>query len=134
VSEDYFQALEEGIDIIIDVFHDNSNRYMVVSKSKQFAIQLKWESDTRSKTDTHQGFTATTLDYASQKKMLHGDLKIFVEQMQKDHLHLWFEGQEASTFIYGVGYYSLKVPECDNYVVYIKEGEFGRNFVFVEVE
>jgi len=131
---DYFKALNEGIDIILDVFKDNKNRYMIISKSKQFAIQLTWEAEQRSNSKVNQGFTATTLDYNTQKEMLRGDLKIFVERMKKDNIKIWFKEQDEAKFLKEVGYYSIKIEECNDYTVYVKEGEIVRNFVMIEVE
>jgi hypothetical protein len=131
--KDYEKALQEGIDIILDIFKDSTKRYMVISKSKQFAIQIDWRKDIKSTSKLNHGFSATTLDYETQKQMIKGDTKLFVESFKKNNIKKWFGEKKEIDIISEVGYYALKLEECKGYEVYIKEGKIYKNFTVIEV-
>lgn len=83
--KDYYKTLEEGIDLIMDVFKDSSGKFIIVSRSKKIAIQLEWRKDTKSKDNLNHGFTATTLHSEDQDKVLKKDTKIKVESIEDDY-------------------------------------------------
>ena len=44
--KDWKEVLENGIDIRLDVFKDSASKYIIISKSKNIAIQLEWRRHT----------------------------------------------------------------------------------------
>jgi hypothetical protein len=131
--KDYEKSLQEGIDIILDIFKDSSRKYMVISKSKQFGIQIDWRKDIKSSSKTNHGFSATTLDYETQKQMIKGDTKVFVESFKKNKVENWFNSKDYKTIFKEIGYYAMPIQECRGYEVYVREGKVYQNFTVIEV-
>lgn len=133
-DKDYFNALQDGIDIILQVFKDSTQKYIIISKKRGFGIQLDWRKDKKSRDNINQGYTATTLDVNLHKKLLANDRKLFVEEIKKYNLQEWFKsGLTINEVMKETGYIDIKLPECDNYVVYLNEGELHKNFSIIEV-
>lgn len=122
--EDWKEIIEKGIDTILDVFKDNSAKYVIISKSKNIAIQVEWRKDNKYNDKKNHAFSATTLDYKIQKRVIQGDTKLFVENFEK------FSLKES---IKDIGYYAIYLEECKGYKVYIKEGKIYRNFISIEI-
>jgi hypothetical protein len=133
--EDWKEVCRNGIDKIIDIFKDSSKKYIIISKSTDIAIQMEWRKDKKSNDNKNHGFTATTLDYVTQKKATQNDTKLFVEEIKKYNLEKWFETSDYKEMIEKIGYLGIKIiNECPEYEIYIKEEAILRNFEIVEVE
>jgi hypothetical protein len=130
----YYKVLKEGIDVILDVFKDSKGKYIIVSKATNVAIQLEWRLNNKSNSKINHGFTASTLDYKTQKDPIKGDMKLFVENYKKDKMERFFETKEYKQMIKETGYYYIKIPECEGYKIYIHEGKRKRNFKIIKVD
>jgi hypothetical protein len=134
-DENWKKVCEDGIDLILDVFKDSSNKYIIISRSKNIAIQLEWRKDKKSKDNKNHGFTATTLDAIEHKRELQNDRKIFVEEIKKYNLEKWFNTKSYKKMIESTGYLGVKLDEeCENYLIYIKEGQMYKDFEVIEVD
>lgn len=132
-DEEWKRILTDGIDKILDVFKDSSNKYLIISKSKNVAIQLDWRKDKHSKDNFNHGFSATTLDAEIHKRELQNDKKIFVEEIKKYKLEKWFKSTDYKEMLKETGYLEIKLKECPGYKIYIKEGKLFRNFKIIKV-
>jgi len=121
--EEWKKVIEDGIDVILDVFNDSAGKYIIISKSKNIAVQLEWRLDNKYNDKKNHGFTATTLNYDTQKKVIQNDTKLFVEDFKKYNIE---------ENIKDVGYYTIDI--CKNYKIYIKEGKINRNFEIIKVK
>ncbi len=132
---DYDKTLKQGIDTILDVFKDSRGKYIIISKSKKFGIQLDWQRDSFNTEDRrNHGYTATTLDSETQMEVYRHDTKIFVEDFEKHGIAQWFETTDIEKMIEQTGYYAIEISECPGYKRYIKEGKLYANFEIIEVE
>ena len=131
---DYKKVIEKGVDIILDIFKDSVNKYLIISKSTDIAVQLEWRKDKKFKDNINHGFTATTLNSRIHKQLLQKDKKIFVEDFKKFNVYKWFEHKENKKMIKEIGYYAINLDkDCEDYKIYLKEGEVHTNFKIIEV-
>jgi hypothetical protein len=132
--EDYITVAHRGIDLILDLFKDSKGKYIIVSKSKYISLQIEWRLDKKGNDRKNHGFSATTLDYRIHKKEMKGDTKLFVEDYKKHKLECGFYTTDYKQMIKETGYYDIKIKECPDYKVYIKEGKIYKNFTIIEIE
>ena len=132
---DYNKALEEGINIILDILKDSSGKYFLESKSKHFAIQFDWSQDKKKQNKINCGKTATTLDARIHKKELQKDRRLFVEDFKKNHIETHFTTTSFKEIIKQMYYYGRMVSEeCKDYKVYIQEGKVKANYRVIKVK
>ncbi len=133
--KDWEEVCKKGIDTILNTFKDSAAKFIIISKSKNIAIQLHWRKDEKNNDGNNHGFTATTLDYKTQKKVMKNDTKIFVEEIKKHKLEHCFESSNYKEMVKEIGYMEVKlIKNCPDYKVYIKEGKMYRNFKVIEVK
>jgi hypothetical protein len=133
--EDWEKVCKNGIDTILDAFKDSTAKFIIISKSKNIAIQLHWRRDKKNDDGKNHGFTATTLDYKTQQKVKQNDTKIFVEEIKKHKLEHCFESSDYKEMIKEIGYMEVKlIKNCSDYKIYIKEGRIYRNFKIIKVK
>ncbi len=132
---DFFNVLHEGMEMILGKNKDSRGKFIIISKSKKFGIQLDWRRDTYNTEDKrNHGYTATTLDSETQKEVYRHDTKIFVEEFEKYGIAQWFETTDIEKMMEQMGYYAIEISECPGYKRYIKEGKMYANFEIIEVE
>lgn len=128
--KDYYQVLENGIDIILDIMKDSEGKYIIISKSKKIGIQLNWRKDNKSSDNLNHGFTATTLHRDDNTKVFKKDTKLFVERIKADGYMRLYESDQG--IIDTTGYYDILLE--DDFKLYLSNGSINMNYELIEVD